>query len=164
MECVIVVAATIGSPFAPADGSDGYALMSAGSIRVTGYPVGAGVVAGTLTDDGNPADALLLMEEPALPGQEIRARPVALLHTLVDGLPRTEVLCVPAHDANFAALTDVAALRAWHADEGTLATVLHRLQRGHRWRITELEEAPAAEKFLAEARHCHEGLTWRKER
>lgn len=159
METTVAVAATAGSPFAPHDGSDGHDLIGAGSTRVTGYPVGAGWVGDTLAEDGGPAAVLLLMEEPALPGRSVRARPVALLHTLVDGRPRTALVCVTAHDANFAALTDVAALRAWHADEDTLGVLLHRLDPGHRWRVTACEGPTAAEAFLAEARHAYERLT-----
>ncbi|MFF7144538.1 inorganic diphosphatase [Streptomyces nodosus] len=159
MEVTVAVTATAGSPFAPQDGSDGYDLVSVGSIRVTGYPVGAGRVDDTLTDDGEPTAVLLLMEEPALPGQSVRARPVALVHALVDGSPRAEVLCVPAHDPNFAAFTAPGTLPAWHADADTLATVLHRLDPGRHWRVTGCEGPTAAEPFLAEARHSYERLT-----
>ncbi|MEU6284403.1 inorganic diphosphatase [Streptomyces sp. NPDC047028] len=166
MEITVAVAATAGSPFAPAleDGPGADDLLSEGSIRVTGYPVGAGWVTDSLTEEGRPAAALLLMEEPALPGQSVRARPVALVHAEVDGQPRVEVVCVPAHDANFAGLSDVAALRAWRADEGTLAAVLHRLDRGHQWRITACDGIEAAETFLAEARHAYERLAGGQER
>ncbi|MET8631729.1 inorganic diphosphatase [Streptomyces sp. NPDC004680] len=159
MEIMVAVAATIGSPFAPGDGSDGSALMSAGSIRVTGYPVGAGWVSNTLAEDGGATAVLLLMEEPALPGRSVRARPVALIRALVDGQPRAELLCVPTHDANFGTLTSIEALRAWRVDEDTLATILHRLDPTHRWRVADLEGPATAEAFLAEAHHSYERLT-----
>ncbi|MEW2131885.1 inorganic diphosphatase [Streptomyces sp. NPDC005435] len=159
MEFLVTVDATIGSPFAPPDGSDGHDLMSAGSTRVTGYPVGSGSAGGTLTGQGGTVPVLLLMEEPALPDRTVRARPVALLHALVDGRPETRVLCVPAHDANFASLADVSALRVWHADEDTVATVLRRFDRSHRWRVMDFEGAAAAEEFLTEARRAYERLT-----
>ncbi|MCS0603697.1 inorganic diphosphatase [Streptomyces sp. LP11] len=159
MEVTVAVAATVGSPFAPHDGADRHDLVDSGSVRVTGYPVGGGWVGETLTEEGGPAAVVLLMAEPALPDQSVRARAVALVHALVDGQPRTEVLCVPAHDPNFAALTDAGALRAWHADEAALSAVLHRLDPAHRWRVADCEDAAAAEAFLAEARHCYERLT-----
>lgn len=159
MEIMVMVAATVGSPFAPHDGSDGHDVAAAGSTRVTGYPVGAGRIDDTLTEDGEPTAVLLLMEEPALPGRTVRARPVALVHALRDGRPCPELVCVPAHDANFAALTGVRALRAWHADEGTLATVLHRLDPAHHWRVEECEDPPAAEEFVTEARQAYARLT-----
>ncbi|MEU6606520.1 inorganic diphosphatase [Streptomyces shenzhenensis] len=163
MEVTVAVEATVGSPFAPHDGADWHDLIDTGSTRVTGYPVGAGWVTETRTEEGRPTAVLLLMEEPALPGRSVRARLVALVHALVDGQPRTELLCVPAHDANFAALTDVGTLRAWHADEATLALVLHRLDPAHHWRVAGCESAAAAEAFLAEARHGYERLTGRLE-
>ncbi|MEU6403449.1 inorganic diphosphatase [Streptomyces sp. NPDC046985] len=151
MEWTIAVRALAGSPFAPSDGSDGYDLLSAGSTRVTGYPVGTGPVSGTRAEDGAPVAALLLMEERARAGQCVSARPVALLHTVADGRPRSQVLCVPTHDANFAALRDVDALRAWHADDDALATVLRRLDPAHRWRVTGCEGAAAAAAYLSAA-------------
>ncbi|WP_030421778.1 inorganic diphosphatase [Streptomyces sp. SCSIO 75703] len=163
MEVTVVVGATVGAPFAPADGSDGYTQVSAGSTRVTGYPVGAGHIDDTLTEDGEPTAALVLMEEPALPGRTVRARPVALVHALVDGRPRAEVMCVPAHDPNFAELTGPVALREWHADEETLAVVLHRLDPDHHWRVAHCEGPVAAEEFLDEARDAYERLTGRPE-
>lgn len=162
MEVTVAVAATVGSPFAPDagwDGPDGDDLVCEGSTRVTGYPVGAGWAGDTLADDGDPTAVLLLMEEPALPGQSVRARPVALLHTLVDGQPRAEVICVPAHDANFGALTSLEALRSWHADEDTLAAVLHRLDPAHHWQVAGSEGPAAAEAVLAETRNAYERLT-----
>ncbi|WP_415941906.1 inorganic diphosphatase [Streptomyces sp. 067-1] len=154
MEITVTVTATAGSPFTPIpdDGPCADDLLSVGSTRVTGYPVGAGWATDHLTKDGTPASVLILMEEPALPGQSVRARLVALLHAVADGQPRTEVLCVPAHDANFAALTDAAELLSWHADADTLAAVLYRLDRGHQWRITSCEGVEAAETFLTAAR------------
>jgi inorganic pyrophosphatase len=161
MEITVAVTATAGSPFTPApdDGPGADDLLSEGSTRLTGYPVGAGWVTDSLTEDGRPAAVLLLMEEPALPGRAVRARPVALLRAVIDGQPRAEVVCVPAHDANFAALNDAAALPAWHADEETLAVILRRLDRGHQWRITACDGIEAAETFLADAHLAYERLT-----
>lgn len=166
MEVTVAVAATVGSPFAPdagGDGPDGDDLVCEGSTRVTGYPVGAGWASDTLADDGGPSAVLLLMEEPALPGRSVRARPVALLHTLVDGRPRDDVICVPAHDANFAALTGPGALRAWHGDDDTLGAVLRRLDPAHHWRVVGCEGPAAAEAALAATRNAYERLTGRLE-
>src|SRR6478735_679495 len=62
---LVDVTATVGSPAATRPG-DGAAEMN--SSPATRWPVGWGSVCDTLTEDGEPAEALVLMPEPALPG------------------------------------------------------------------------------------------------
>jgi inorganic pyrophosphatase len=66
--------------------------------------IGWGHVTDTLTDDGDGVEALVVMHEPALPGLEVTAHPVAVLH-VADGPPRDELLCV-ADEPSFAGLLD----------------------------------------------------------
>lgn len=159
VEVLVAVEATAGSPFTPNDGAETYDLLWAGSSPLSGYPVGEGHVPDSLAGDGEPAAVLLLMEEPARPGVSVRARPVALLHQLVDGRPCDEVVCVPVGDAHFASLTGPEALCAWHADTDALTAVLRRFRPGHTCEITACENRAAAETFLAEAQHSYERLT-----
>ena len=42
------------------------------------YPAAYGFIPGTLADDGDPADALVLIPAAVVPGAVIRARPIAL--------------------------------------------------------------------------------------
>ncbi|MGW5231406.1 inorganic diphosphatase [Streptomyces nodosus] len=158
MQILVAVERTAGSPFTPDDVPVSHDLLWAGSSSLSGYPVGDGYVPESWTDEGGPANVLLLMEEPARPGP-LCARPVALLHTAEDGQPYDEVLCVPVGDAYFASLADAADLPAWHADKETLAAVLSRLRPGHIWQITACEGHRAAEGFLTEAHHFFEHLT-----
>ncbi|MFJ1550253.1 hypothetical protein [Streptomyces sp. NPDC088246] len=48
----------------------------------SGWPVGKGCVEDTLDTDGRPIQTMVLMQEPALPGDEIAAWPEA-----ADGMP-----------------------------------------------------------------------------
>ena len=59
-------------------------------------------MSGTLTRDAEEAEALVVMHEPALPGIDVEAQPVAVLH-LTGGIARDEFLCV-ADDPSYAAL------------------------------------------------------------
>ncbi|MEU6284409.1 inorganic diphosphatase [Streptomyces sp. NPDC047028] len=160
LDITVAVDATAGSPFTPEDDAAGsYDLLWHGPSQLYGCPVGDGYMPDSLTELGGPANVLLLMEEPAHPDRSVWARPVALLHAVRDGQPYDEVLCVPAGDPRFAALTGPEALRLWHADEGALATVLRRFRPGHTWQITGCEGCREAEEFLAEAHHSYERLT-----
>lgn len=161
MECTITVTATVGSPFAPKDGTDGSALVGTGSTGVTGYPVGHGPVEDTADDHGQPVTALLLMPEPALPGGTLTARPVAVLHVSAPGRAQAVVVCVPTHDAHFATLTDLDRLRAWQVDEQSAALVLRRLDRGHSlmWSVTRIEGTEPAAAYLVAARARYRQVT-----
>ncbi|MEM7072377.1 MAG: inorganic diphosphatase [Pseudomonadota bacterium] len=43
------------------------------------YPCNYGFIPGTLSDDGDPADVLVVCQDPLAPGSVIRARPVGVL-------------------------------------------------------------------------------------
>ena len=44
----------------------------------TRYPADYGFVTGTLAEDGDPLDVLILLDEPTFPGCEITVRPVGV--------------------------------------------------------------------------------------
>jgi len=44
----------------------------------TRYPVGSGFIPGTLAEDGDPLDPMVLLAEPAFPSSLITARPVCV--------------------------------------------------------------------------------------
>jgi inorganic pyrophosphatase len=64
----------------------------------TGYPGDYGFVPGTLAEDGDPIDALLLLDEPTFPGCLVRARVIAVFWMHDDKGPDAKLLCVPATD------------------------------------------------------------------
>jgi inorganic pyrophosphatase len=67
-------------------------------FTATRYPEDYGYVPETLAEDGDPLDAMVLLEEPTFPGCHVHARPVGVFlmrdEEGVDG----KVLCVPASD------------------------------------------------------------------
>ena len=44
------------------------------------YPADYGYVEGTLAEDGDPLDALVLVSDPTFPGCRIRVRPIGVFH------------------------------------------------------------------------------------
>ena len=71
------------------------------------YPADYGFIEGTLGEDGDPLDAMVLLDEPTFPGCHIRARPVAVFWMTDEAGPDAKVLCVPATDPRMAHLTDI---------------------------------------------------------
>ena len=65
-------------------------------------PLDYGHIAGTRGEDGDPMDALVALEEPAVPGCHVASRPVAVLWIRVHGRREPKVLCTPDFDATAA--------------------------------------------------------------
>ncbi|MGH7154979.1 MAG: inorganic diphosphatase [Acetobacteraceae bacterium] len=63
----------------------------------TTYPAAYGFIPGTLAGDGDPADALVLIPAPVVPGAVIRSRPIGMLRMEDEKGPDEKIICVP-HD------------------------------------------------------------------
>src|SRR6266480_3404787 len=61
------------------------------------YPCDYGFIEGSLADDGDPLDVLVLISEPTFPGCVVRARPVGVLDMTDDKGHDHKILAV-AHD------------------------------------------------------------------
>ena len=62
------------------------------------YPTDYGFIEGTLGEDEDPLDALVLVSDPTFPGCEIDARPVGVFRMRDDKGVDHKVLCVPVSD------------------------------------------------------------------
>ena len=61
------------------------------------YPAAYGFIPGTLAEDGDPADALVLVPTAVVPGAVIRARPIGMLRMEDEAGQDEKIVCVP-HD------------------------------------------------------------------
>ena len=59
------------------------------------YPANYGFIPHTLSDDGDPLDALVISRSPFIPGCVVRVRPVGVLLMEDDGGGDEKLLCVP---------------------------------------------------------------------
>jgi inorganic pyrophosphatase len=73
----------------------------------TRYPSDYGFVEDTLADDGDPLDALVLLEEPTFPGCLIQCRAVGMFRMRDEMGMDDKVLCVAATDPRMAHLQDI---------------------------------------------------------
>ena len=71
------------------------------------YPADYGFIEGTLGEDGDPLDALVLVGEPTFPGCRIRARVVAVFHMTDEKGPDEKIICVPHRDPAWMRVADV---------------------------------------------------------
>jgi inorganic pyrophosphatase len=73
----------------------------------TRYPADYGFIEDTLGGDGDPLDALVLLEEPTFPGCLIDARVIGMFKMRDEKGLDDKVLCVPAHDPRMEHLRDI---------------------------------------------------------
>ena len=73
----------------------------------TRYPADYGFIEHTLADDGDPLDALVVLEEPTFPGCLIRCRPIGMFRMRDEMGPDAKILCVPATDPRQEGLEDI---------------------------------------------------------
>jgi inorganic pyrophosphatase len=73
----------------------------------TRYPHDYGFIEGTLGEDGDPLDALVVLEEPTFPGCLIRCRAIGMFRMRDEAGGDDKVLCIPAGDVRMAHITDL---------------------------------------------------------
>jgi inorganic pyrophosphatase len=73
----------------------------------TRYPSDYGFIENTLADDGDPLDALVLLDEPTFPGCVISCRAIGMFRMRDEKGADDKVLCVPATDPRMAYLRDI---------------------------------------------------------
>ena len=65
-------------------------------FTATQYPADYGFIPNTLGEDGDPLDAMVLVQEPTFPGCLIRSRPVGMFRMTDEKGGDDKILCVPA--------------------------------------------------------------------
>jgi inorganic pyrophosphatase len=73
----------------------------------TRYPSDYGFIEDTLAGDGDPLDALVLLDEPTFPGCVIHCRAIGMFRMADENGMDDKVLCVAATDPRMAHLTDI---------------------------------------------------------
>ena len=90
------------------------------------YPAAYGFIPGTLADDGDPADALVLVPAAVVPGAVVRARPIGMLRMEDEAGLDEKIVCVPhdrvhPHHSHVETLEDL--------PEITLRAIVHFFER-----------------------------------
>ena len=73
----------------------------------TQYPADYGFIEGTLGQDEDPLDALVLVQSPTFPGCLIRSRAIGMFRMTDEKGGDDKVLCVPAFDPRLEHLRDI---------------------------------------------------------
>ncbi|MBA2310196.1 MAG: inorganic diphosphatase [Pseudonocardiales bacterium] len=83
-------------------------------FTATQYPADYGFIEDTLGDDGDPLDALVLVQEPTFPGCLIRCRAIAMFRMRDEMGGDDKVLCVPNGDPRLEHLRDIDDVDSFH--------------------------------------------------
>lgn len=73
----------------------------------TQYPTDYGYIENTLGQDGDPLDALVILQAPTFPGCLIECRAIGMFRMTDEAGGDDKVLCVPASDPRLAHLQDI---------------------------------------------------------
>jgi len=122
------------------------------------YPVDYGFFEHTLADDGDPLDALVMLQEPTFPGCHIMVRPVAVFWMSDEKGADAKVLCVPATDARWTDTRDLADVPGHLLMEiGHFFDVYKELEPGKSSETRGWENAAAAVEAIAAAQAAYRG-------
>jgi len=118
----------------------------------TVYPADYGFVEGTQGEDGDPLDALVLVEDPTFPGCRIRSRAVAIFRMVDEKGPDDKLVCVPIRDPIWSDIRDVGDIHhAFRAEIEQFFRVYKELE-GLPTRTAGFGDRREALRVLAEAR------------
>lgn len=73
----------------------------------TAYPEDYGYIEDTLGQDGDPLDALVILQAPTFPGCLIKCRAIGMFRMTDEAGGDDKVLCVPTHDPRLEHLRDI---------------------------------------------------------
>jgi inorganic pyrophosphatase len=119
----------------------------------TRYPLDYGFIPDTLAEDGDPLDALVMLEEPTFPGCYVHARPVAVFWMHDEHGPDAKILTVPADDPRAQAIQNLEDVPAHLRDEiGHFFDIYKEIEPGKSTDVRGWQGRAAAEQIVKEAR------------
>jgi inorganic pyrophosphatase len=86
-------------------------------FTATRYPEDYGFVPETLAEDGDPLDAMVLLEEPTFPGCHILVRPIGVYLMSDEEGEDAKVLCVPEKDPRYRKVNELDDVEQHELDE-----------------------------------------------
>jgi inorganic pyrophosphatase len=89
------------------DHDTGRVFLDRRLFTATTYPADYGFIPDTLGGDGDPLDALVLLEDPTFPGVWVEAKPVGMLWMQDEAGPDAKILCVPPTEPRWKGVDDL---------------------------------------------------------
>ena len=113
------------------DHEDGRVFLDRRLFTATTYPADYGFIPDTLGGDGDPLDALVLLEDPVYPGVVVECRPVGVLYMQDEAGEDAKLICVPPKEPRFASVetTSPTSRRSSSRRSSTSSTCTRRSSR-----------------------------------
>src|SRR5688500_13203602 len=92
------------------DHTTGVVMLDRRLFTATTYPADYGFVPDTLGGDGDPLDALVLLEDSVYPGVWVQARPIGVLYMQDEAGEDAKLICVPPKEPRWANVEDLSDL------------------------------------------------------
>jgi inorganic pyrophosphatase len=122
----------------------------------TRYPADYGFIEGTLAEDGDPLDALVLLDEPTFPGCLIQCRAIGMFRMRDENGRDDKILSVAATDPRMAHLNDIVDVSEFELLEiQHFFEVYKELEPG---KVVEAARWVGAAEALAEIEDCRKRL------
>ena len=115
------------------------------------YPGDYGHIPQTLSEDGDPLDALVLVTNPTYPGILIEVRPIGLLRMRDDGEADDKIICDSTNDPRYLHTTDIS-----NIEDHNLSEIAHFFQvykdlEGKKVEIIGWESSKQAKQVIVES-------------
>ncbi|EFA22223.1 inorganic diphosphatase [Bifidobacterium gallicum] len=98
------------------DQASGRVFLDRTLFTAMGYPDDYGYIDGTLGEDGDPLDALVMLSNSVFPGCIVECRAVGLYHMVDEEGGDDKILCVPA-DVRYDSIKDIDDVDDFHKAE-----------------------------------------------
>ncbi len=89
------------------DKTTGRLMLDRVNATMLGYPADYGYIPQTLCDDGDPLDALLIIDESVPHGVVVPSRPIGVLYMVDDGEGDEKLICVAKDDVSKSHIQEV---------------------------------------------------------
>ncbi len=121
-------------------------------FTATAYPADYGYVAGTLAEDGDPLDALVLLDAATFPGCTVRVRPIGVFWMHDEHGPDAKLLCVASTNPRWHSTHEIGDLPAHVRNEiGHFFEVYKELEPGKHTDVRGWQDRADAEATLTAA-------------
>jgi inorganic pyrophosphatase len=134
------------------DHEHGYLRLDRTLFTATVYPADYGFITGTTGEDGDPLDALVLLESSTFPGCRVAVRPIGVFWMQDESGPDAKLLCVPVDDPRWSDTVDIDDLPRHLLDEiSHFFDVYKDLEPDKNTDVRGWEDSESAESVLASA-------------
>jgi len=115
------------------------------------YPGDYGIIPQTLSDDGDPLDALVLVTNATYPGILIEARPIGLLRMKDDGALDDKIICVSTNDPRYLHTADISNIEDHYRSEIAHFFQVYKDLEGKKVEILGWESAREAKSVIVDS-------------